>query len=106
MTIVGNSTFFAYKGKDGISIAMTQPRNCNFPVYKSLQPGWNLLNLWKQGKITEDEYTEIYKRDILSKLDINKVRKDLKGKVLLCWEPSGFCHRFIACDWINIEQRE
>ena len=101
MSIVGNSTFFAYKGNDGISIAMTQPRGCNYPVYKDLQPGWKILNLWKAGKLTENEYIKMYKEEVLEKLNLTKVREDLKGKVLLCWEPMGFCHRFIAQNWIN-----
>jgi len=101
MSIVGNSTFFAYKGNDGISIAMTQPRGCNYPVYKDLQPGWKILNLWKAGKLTENEYIKMYKEEVLEKLNLTKVREDLKGKVLLCWEPMGLCHRFIAQDWIN-----
>jgi len=99
--MISESSFRNFKGKNGISIANSQPKGCNFPVYKELQPGWPLVNGWKRGEISNDEYVERYHRDVISKLDKEKVRADLEGKTILCWCEGDFCHRFIIMEWLN-----
>jgi hypothetical protein len=72
-------------------------------VYDPLVPPWELVNKYKQGKINEREYFQIYKKEVLSKLNAQKVVSDLGyGAVLLCFEkPSDFCHRQIVAKWLE-----
>jgi hypothetical protein len=40
--------------------------------------------------------------EILRKLDAQRVYDDLRGKILLCWEPPGvFCHRRMVAEWLE-----
>lgn len=42
-----------------------------------------MVNAWKKGEISNEEYEIIYRRDVLSKLDKEKVKKDLDGTSIL-----------------------
>lgn len=99
-TMIKTSYFAKYKGRNGISIALSSPRNFHGSSYPDLFPTWQLLRLYKQ---TGDKtaYTKAYMK-ILNKLDPQKVYKDLDNKTLLCWEKTGsFCHRKIVAQWIQ-----
>lgn len=61
--------------KNGISIANSTPSWCKVEIYKDLQPGWKLVNAWKKGEINNEEYEIIYRKEVLSKLDKEKVKK-------------------------------
>ena len=87
--------------KNGISIANSTPSWCKVEIYKDLQPGWKLVNAWKKREISNKEYEIIYRKEVLSKLDKEKVKKDLDGKVILCWCNGNFCHRFIVIKWLG-----
>jgi len=69
--------------------------------YKKLCPGWSLVKDYKQHKISQQNYIEIYQKDILYKLDPEKVYNDMgDDAVILCWErPGSFCHRRLIADW-------
>jgi len=95
------SYFARYKGTDGVSIAVGSPRWFKGDKYALLCPTWDIIesyfktNDWKV-------YEERYRKEILSKLDPNKVYEDLKDKVILCWERSNCnCHRHIVAAWIK-----
>lgn len=75
-------------------------------VYKALAPTPQILNWWKnerqKWKNPELVYEKLYIRDVLNKLDVHQVAKDLNGKVLLCFEKEGdFCHRHIVAKWLS-----
>lgn len=69
--------------------------------YPCLAPDWNLVDAVKGGYMPEEEFADVYK-NILSKLDVHKVYKDLDGKVLCCWCGKGkFCHRNFVKEWFK-----
>lgn len=77
-------------------------------MYRRLSPTLEILTKYKQKQITEDEYTEMYYRDVLDHLDQREVIHELmelsghKPVVLCCYEGRGrFCHRHLAADWLN-----
>jgi len=73
------------------------------------KPTVNLLNKYKMGKVTEEEYKEIYLKDVEKNLiDTNIIEllsrdeKVYSSVVLLCYEKSeNFCHRHILRDYLN-----
>ena len=71
--------------------------------YKPFCPGWALVKDYKQGKISWQNYSEIYLNDILDKIDAERAFNDLgEDAVLLCWEKPGkqlFCHRRLIAEW-------
>jgi uncharacterized protein (DUF488 family) len=77
-----------------------------------LEPPWELLSGYKDGTISIDEYIEVYKKQVLDKLDPRQVYEELgENAVLLCWEKSSdFCHRHLVAQWfkenLNIEVEE
>ena len=71
-------------------------------------PDWGLIVVpYKEGKITKDEYREMY----VTKLDkykehifavIANMVKNGKDIIFLCYEkPGEFCHRHIFADYLN-----
>lgn len=75
-----------------------------------LAPDKVLLSDWKDGKITDEEYTKRY----LAGIDTDVLESYLKswdaiceeqgyaGVVLLCFERNGvFCHRHVLADFIE-----
>ena len=77
--------------------------------YPILAPKMSFWKTWRGniGKISEEEnnryYVQEYWTQVLSKLDPEKVFKDLDDSLLLCYEPnSKFCHRHIVAAWFEI----
>lgn len=75
--------------------------------YKKLAPSYELLNDYKNGKISWEEYEERYKAEVLSELDQKEVAAELAELVngagdpaLMCWEKTR-CHREIVAKWLN-----
>ncbi len=95
------SYFAHYRGPDGIAITVYKPKFWNGDVYPDLAPSRDLLNRYKAGKATDEEYTVEFNRH-LSTLDPKTVWRDLKDKVLLCYETADkFCHRHLVANWIK-----
>jgi hypothetical protein len=89
------------KGIHAVSIARFPPKGSIYPRYDDLIPSLELLNGYKNGTISENQYVEKYNEQ-LSKLNPNKVGKELDGTILLCYEKSGkFCHRNLVSDWLK-----
>lgn len=73
-----------------------------------LYPDWDLVTGYKEGRYTEEQYTEKYSQKLTDELKEsvrNKIQQLLndsgKGKaVLLCW-CGGFCHRHIVNNWLD-----
>jgi len=86
-----------------VSIALSCPDTFSNNTFPELYPEWILINQYKNGKITENEYKERYLRLLKQrKLNPEKIAKDLDGKILLCWERKGnFCHRHLVSDWLK-----
>ena len=99
------SYFAKYKGDNGVSIALYTPKWFKGRTYKKLAPTSKLLFDYKNKKISDIEYIEIYKRDVLKKLNPKQVYEELgKDSVLLCFEKVGsFCHRHIVALWLEEE---
>lgn len=99
--MITTSYFAKYKGSDGVSIARITPAWIkDLSQYKDLAPSFELLRKYKNDG-DEDSYTLEYLKQ-LNRLDVDKVYKDLDGKVLLCYERSNsFCHRHIVSRWFR-----
>lgn len=79
--------------------------------YKKLAPKYGFFMEWKKNH-DNDYYIQHFNDEVLSKLDINEVIKDIlellpecaRGKdiVLICYEkPSDFCHRHLVAEWLT-----
>jgi hypothetical protein len=69
--------------------------------YRKLCPGWSLVKEYKRHTISWQNYVDIYREDILDKLNAEKVFNDLgEDAIILCWEkPGKLCHRRLIADW-------
>ncbi len=100
-----------YKGKTA-SIARFIPPSlkCNMRL-NCFYPSVNLLQDYKNGNVTEQEYTKRYRTETLDKIDKEWLRSILytyEGKdenlYLLCYEkPMDFCHRHLVAQWLREE---
>lgn len=79
------------------------------PCYSDLAPKKGFWLVWHDniGKISPAENAKFYIREfykqVLSKLDVNKVYEELDNKILLCYEDSDkFCHRQIVAAWFEL----
>jgi hypothetical protein len=98
------TSYFAKSGNhvNSVSIALYPPKWYTGVCYPGLAPPDHLLKLWKEGKIDEEGYEEIYSRRVLWHLRPHKIIEDLgQDAILLCWEKSEkFCHRHIVARWL------
>ncbi len=77
--------------------------------YLDFAPRKKFWRVWKdnRGKISDEEnnrfYVQEYWNQVLSKLDPEKVYRELDNSVLLCYEDNDlFCHRHIVAYWFEI----
>ena len=93
------------------SISGNRGKDANYQgkCYPELAPKLSFWKVWHNniGKISEEEnnryYVQEYWNQVLSKLDPEKVFRDLDYSVLLCYEPNTeFCHRHIVAAWFEI----
>ena len=91
-----------YAGMRHVSIALYPPRGWHGEQCKCLMPSPVLLNNYKNGRCSKEEYTRIFKLQ-LALLDANKIFDALgNNTVLLCYEKAGaFCHRRIVAEWFE-----
>lgn len=80
--------------QDSVKIVVTRTAGC------VLSPSWDLLNDYKNGKISWDEYVERFKQEMNNDICIATMRKIKwmakdKDVHLICYEKSGNCHRHI-----------
>lgn len=72
-----------------------------------LAPSSTLLYKYKRLKISKDEYTKIYIKQLQSTISnietlIEYFHNKQNNICLLCYEkPTDFCHRRILANWIN-----
>lgn len=74
-----------------------------------LAPSADLLNRYKQGLVSDEDYEVEYNHQ-LSLLDPFLILEKYDNKILLCYEKVGdFCHRHLVSNWLisnGIEIRE
>lgn len=75
--------------------------------YKKLAPKYDFFIRWKETH-DNDFYIKHFQSEVLDKLDILTVVRELKSMgldnniALICYEkPSDFCHRHLVADWLN-----
>lgn len=104
MTDLMNTSYYAhYKGTNGISIAGKAPSFYHGREYKKLAPKYSWWEKWKDGKISNNDYINLYYETVLDKLNPQQVYNELgENAVLLCWEnKEKFCHRHIVAEWLE-----
>jgi len=84
------------------SIANSRPRN----VYgisgtiKCLAPEWKDVRAFKDGQMSEEEFTRRYRQLIVQRWrEVKKWMDSLSPSdelYLCCWEQEGFCHRYLV----------
>lgn len=93
------------------SISGNRGKDANYQgkCYPKLAPKLSFWTTWHNniGKISEEEnnryYVQEYWNQVLSKLDPEKVYRELDNSVLLCYESNiEFCHRHIVAAWFEI----
>lgn len=93
------------------SISGNRGKDANYQgkCYPKLAPKLSFWKTWHNniGKISEEEnnryYVQEYWNQVLSKLDPEKVYRELDNSVLLCYESNiEFCHRHIVAAWFEI----
>ena len=99
----GNLRKLSSAGIVPVSIAWWNPKWFEGISYKIVAPLPEML----RNDITNEQYTLMYQRRILSKLNPGKIVRDLhvmtggKDCALLCYEkPGDFCHRHLLADWM------
>lgn len=99
-----NSKAFRDRGLRLVSVARSA-RYFSGESYPDLFPTWEMIRLED-----EEKYEELYRKQVLSKLDPLKVWEDLQDAVILCHEKiedieSGktFCHRHMIARWLEEE---
>jgi len=90
------------EGNQIVSISRSEPQGF-MPDLKIWEfcPSSSLLTAFKHNEITEDEYREIYSKDVNKKIS-KGIAQLHEGDVLCCWEAEGkFCHRTILADLLS-----
>jgi uncharacterized protein YeaO (DUF488 family) len=108
MTIKTKSIFEEVSGDDGFRICIMRfVRNYyKFDLWlKDLAPSIELLNDWKDKKISWEEYEERYLKEIKGKKDaVRKLVQLVKQKkvvtLLCCEKDDKFCHRRLLKEYI------
>ena len=87
-----------------VAISIGIPDNFGGEIMRELNPPESLLISYKSGRCTEEQYIEIYKREVLDKLNAKDIYEKLKGKVICCYcGKDKFCHRQLVMNWIATE---
>lgn len=90
------------KDSNFVSIAGFAPDWYKGRQYKILAPKLWFFKQFKEDKNVK-KYIAIYYKEVLAKLDPQKVLQDLgNDAILLCYEvPQRFCHRHVVAAWLN-----
>lgn len=115
------TTYFANVNKlpnniTPIAICGKSPNGWGGLEYKRLAPKWKFFKVWKENH-DNDFYIKEFKAQVLDKLNVNSVVRELRQKVpegndiaLVCYEkPMDFCHRHLVSAWLRrngIESKE
>lgn len=90
-----------------ISISNSELRDVKIDgKYGFLLPSWDIVDKYKKGLLTEEEFTSLYREEIMSKWSFVKAwMMDLTADdeiTMCCWEHEGeFCHRRLVAKMIR-----
>ena len=90
-----------------VCIARGKPDWSKSQDYKKLAPPWALVNRYKKGLVSTEQYTQEYTFLVLFWLNPIEVLKEItslfgEDASLLCYEkPGDFCHRRIVAEWLE-----
>ena len=88
-------------GKENIiSVSRWSSKVWNGKKCSMLFPSEELLVGFKNGKISQYQYEKIF-MEYLDSLNVDNCYKVFNGKVLVCYEKSGFCHRHLISKWLK-----
>lgn len=99
--------YYKDNGLVPVSVAGYTPLFFTDPKWTFFAPKKALFDSWKKGDISNEEYSEYYRKNldstitpaILNKLKYTAGRYDI---VLCCYEKSGdFCHRHTLASWLS-----
>jgi len=93
------------------SLALSVPRNVGrvSETVHCLCPTWDMVKDYKARRITEQEYTAMYRQLMLERWPAVKRwldSLDSSDLYLCCWEPTGFCHRYLVAKMIRKHRPE
>lgn len=98
------TSYYAKCGRhqNAISIAGKAPFWYTGREYKKLAPLYSFFKKYKEDG-DEEYYTEQFFKEVLDKLDPQKVFDELGSEaILLCYEvPGKFCHRRLVAQWLS-----
>lgn len=106
------------KAKDvvGVQVSNSYPKwlDVSLVNMKELAPNWGLVERWKAGSITEEEFKRVYLQELECKVNKSEVVAKLldllnehDDVVLLCYEKVGdVCHRHWLAEWLDIGIKE
>lgn len=87
-----------------ICIAIGIPRFFRGATLPYLAPKRYMLS----DKWTDEQYIEMYQREVLDKVDLNILKMDMEGNsqgrdiAFCCYEkPGDFCHRHLLAEWLK-----
>lgn len=111
--MINTSSYNEWKSKKyrTYSISGNRGKDVNYQgdYYKELAPKLTFWKIWHEniGKVSEEEnnkyYIQEYWKQVLSKLDPEKIYNELNNSILLCYEPNTeFCHRHIVAAWFEL----
>lgn len=102
---IQTSYFAKYKDQpNGIAITRYTPKWFKGETYSALAPTKAMLDAYKAGRLSEEDFIKQYQQKVLEPLCVYEVYHDLKGKTLLCFETSdSFCHRHLVASWLTSE---
>lgn len=84
-----------------VSISLWSPKGIVIDKYPQLAPTKDILTEYKTDP-NEARYCIRYINEVLKKLDVDKVYRDLDNCILLCYEKTpDFCHRHIVSKWLR-----
>jgi len=101
--VIMKTSYFAICAKhpNAVSIASKSPPWYTGREYKKLAPLYSFFKKYKEDG-DEEYYTEQFFKQVLDKLDPQKVFDELgPDAILLCYEaPGKFCHRRLVAQWL------
>ena len=84
-----------------VAISIGIPEGFNGDILRELNPSGTLLSKYKNGEISDKEYTKIYYEETLSKLNAKEIYNKIAGKCLICYcGKDKFCHRKLVLSWL------
>ena len=98
---------YSYRGQHRLDVSWKG----RHPVGTFFAPSISMLNGYKSGKVSKEEYTKMYIERLISKLTkdvrfkevvLDIVRKQLEGEdiTFVCFCKAGcFCHRVLLAEW-------